>query len=286
MKLAFVFASVLCSTIFSQTVSAVSNEAIIQYAPIVKIHPTDDFLPSSVEFFLQYVHEENNYLVTNQKLRHPSDYSLPFFKGDVSTIPPVYAITVPKPNLGSDIYDVHYFFFFPYNRGKRVCVGKFISGIGCVGGYSTFGNHVGDWEGMRIRFQNDNILSLTLSAHDFSNEYSYSDFNKVNTHPIVYSASGSHGTYLKAGRFVYKKLPNDDLIDYTADGGYEWHTYNNVVIIPFHPVGEYPAEFSFLNFTGRWGNPKDSSKCVFGQCVLETGPSGPAMKAAVNPNAP
>jgi len=275
---------------------SVTDQTVINYAPIVNLHVNEKFFPSSVEFFLEYVHEQNGHLVTNQALHHPSDDSLQFFQGQSTTTqPPVYAITVPKPNIGANIYDVHYFFFYPYNRGKNVCVGRFVKagGVGCIGGYSTFGNHVGDWENIRIRFSDETPISLNLSVHDFNNEYPLTDssnrlgeFEHENTHIIVYSAQGSHGTYLKPGRFVYKKLPNDELVDYTSNGGRVWRTYENTVIIPYHPVGQYPEQFAFMNFSGRWGNSKDTSKCAFGQCVLEAGPVGPSMKGSVNPYAP
>lgn len=276
-----------CFSFFSASAFAVSNDAIINSAPVVIMHSQEIFLPSSVEFFLQNVHQEGEFLVTNQKLKHPSDYSIPMLLGESlsNNTPPVYAIVVPKPNLGSEVTDVHYFFFYPYNRGKRVCIGKFISGLGCIGGYSTFGNHIGNWENIRIRFYNDAITSINFSAHDYTNEYWPSDVMFHGKHPVVYSALGSHGSYPRSGNYVYKKLPNDDLVD-KMDNGVEWHTYNNVKIIPFHPVGSYPEEFGFMNFTGRWGNPRDTSKCAFGQCVLEQGPTGPAMKAAVDPLAP
>lgn len=264
---------------------AVSHETIMNSAPIVKLHPDEEYMPSSVEFFLKNTHQDGEYFVTNTPLKHPSDESIPFFRGEFpAKIPPVYAIVVPKPTLGSDVFDVHYFFFHPYNRGKRVCVGVFIGGIGCVGGYSTFGNHVGDWESFRVRFYGETMEDVETSYHSYEAHFSKNDLYFNGTHPVIYSAKDSHGIYIRPGRYVYMKLPNDELVDYTGDG-LEWHTYQNVMIIPYHKVGSYPKEFDFLNYTGRWGNPKDASKCAFGQCVLEAGPTGPALKSRVDPYA-
>jgi hypothetical protein len=296
MKIITLIIAPLLTVCATQQVTAVTSDTIKKYAPIVKMHPDEEFFPSSVEYFMRYVHDENNFFTTVQSLREPSDYTLPFFRGELeSKSPPVYAISVPKPSLGADVTEVHYFFFYPYNRGKNVCIGKFVKtfGVGCVGGYSTFGNHVGDWENIKITFHGETPVNLNASVHDSSNDYPLTNvadpfvsISHQETHPIVYSAKGSHGTYVKPGRMVYKTLPNDELIDDTADGGLEWRTYENVVVIPYHVKGQYPAEFSFMNFSGRWGNPKDGCGIVekiSGECILNDGPTGPAYKSAVNP---
>nr|WP_253894823.1 Vps62-related protein [Corallococcus exercitus] len=57
-----------------------------------------------------------------------------------------------------------YWNFYPYNNGKRVCIGWY-SPWGCVGGYSTFGNHVGDWEHLTVRFIDGRPALVYLSQH-------------------------------------------------------------------------------------------------------------------------
>lgn len=276
MRLKYLTLFILC---LNSAAWAVSNEAVMNYAPIVKLHPDEEFFPSSVEFFLQNVHLDGDYLITNQSLDGDSDWHIPFFTGqnlDITT-PPVYAVRVPKPQFGPDVEDVHYFFFYPYNRGKSM--------------FNTmFGNHVGDWERVRIRFAGETAQTIKLSYHD-SDEIDFvpppnthdgsSPIVMSDTHPILYSAKGSHGSYVKPGKHDYSYFLSDE----TADGGKIWNTYENVVIIDYAPIGQYVGINSWMNFTGRWGNP-EGSKEVFGYHILESGPYGPSEKDDVNPAAP
>jgi hypothetical protein len=48
----------------------------------------------------------------------------------------------------STTVDIAYWTFYPYNNGISVC----IASLGCIGAYSSFSNHIGDWEHIVIRF--------------------------------------------------------------------------------------------------------------------------------------
>lgn len=268
---------IICVTLsLSPAAWAVSEQTVIDYAPIVKLHPQEEFFPSSVEFFLENVHQQGDFLVTNQILSFESDSHLPFFAGqnlDVTT-PPVYAVRVPKPQLGPNVEDVHYFFFYPYNRGKDI--------LG-----SIFGNHVGDWEKIRIRFVGEKPLTMKVAYHDSARIYpvpapntndNSSEVMMWGTHPIIYSAKGSHGSYVRPGDHGYAVVLNDE----TAEGGKIWNTHENVVIIDYAPVGLYAPEINWMNFTGRWGNPAGKTE-MFGYHILESGPLGPSEKSDVSP---
>eukprot|EP01098_Paradermamoeba_levis_P004474 TRINITY_DN1912_c0_g1_i2.p1 TRINITY_DN1912_c0_g1~~TRINITY_DN1912_c0_g1_i2.p1 ORF type:complete len:200 (-),score=59.46 TRINITY_DN1912_c0_g1_i2:399-998(-) len=161
----------------------ISDDLIRAWAPQIVFHPQEEFYPASVEYgmgFMNYYSNGRNlgqvtptnidtlstdsgsgFLTSKQSLGSPSDSSLNFFKGQApSSNPPVYAIVVPK---SGGITDVFYFQYYTYNRGKRVCIGKFIKkwGIGCVGGYSVIGNHVSDWEHFTVRFTNGQPTHFT-----------------------------------------------------------------------------------------------------------------------------
>ena len=82
-------------------------------------------------------------------------------KQDVNSVP-VYADIIQRTSNGAltNTVDIIYWFFYPYNRGKRVCIGLYIDYLidkGCAGEYSVFGNHVGDWESVVIRFEDGYI---------------------------------------------------------------------------------------------------------------------------------
>ena len=219
------------------------------------------------------------YLDTKVMLSGASATNAPVLKGQGSNSP-TYAIIHKEGNTGD--FSVKYWFFFPYNRGKRVCVGMKMWGS-CVGGYSTFGSHVGDWEHIQVRFRNYNIHSLYLAAHDFGGWYNWdgTTFKKgsdsismVGGHPVAYSAYGSHGMWSTAGSHTYKDLGIDKLVD-VCSAGADWETWKNLKIVDYKARGQFTGQFSFMNFHGRWGNNKAGCNPTIGQCIRNGGPYGP-----------
>ncbi len=263
------------------------RELALKYAPKVYMHSDENYFPSSVEWFLQYTHLEGDRYVTDQALGCDSCTDPDFLNGtNVSqSTPPTYAMIVPK---GNNVTDIVYWMFYPYNNGKRVCIGWY-SPWGCVGGYSTFGNHVGDWEHMTVRLENGQASQVYLSQHSDGEIFNWGDaaIGYEGTHPIVFSADGSHGLYSDARRHVYQNLPNGDFLADDTNYGLNWDTWNNLQVIQWSPVGEYQGDEAWLNFTGRWGNEKSGcgiAETVSGECVLNSGPSGPMSKNASDPN--
>ena len=118
------------------------------------MHNQEIYFPGTVPDFLANTHVSNGYLVTNEALGCDSCTNPAFLDGrrDLHNVP-AYASIIPR-NDGVTT-DIVYWMFYPYNAGKRVCIGYYANWWpinGCVGGYSTFGNHVGDWEHIVIRF--------------------------------------------------------------------------------------------------------------------------------------
>ncbi|XP_013410003.1 putative vacuolar protein sorting-associated protein TDA6 [Lingula anatina] len=290
------------------------------WAPVVRLAVGEEWKPSSVDYFLQHVNlrggsptsvtpstlptcNSNCYLETKTHLSCPSCREPVVFKGQDPASAPAYAIYEDKGN----VVEITYWFFFPYNRGKRACVGLYFDNVcpcvkawghclcprlnGCAGGYSTFGNHVGDWEHVKIKFNNNKIYSIYLSIHDseITNQYggeflwNGNEFRRGNravyttdcTHAQVYAAKGSHGIWPNTGEHVYKKLFNGDKLKDHCSAGTAWHIANNLKIVKMAAKGQFTGEFNFLNFKGRWGNRERNCPKIIGQCVLENGPGGP-----------
>lgn len=63
------------------------------------------------------------------------------------------------------IVDLVFWVWFPYNEGKNVCIG-WDSPVGCAGHWVRFGNHVGDWEHVTIRFIHGYADEVYFSSHD------------------------------------------------------------------------------------------------------------------------
>lgn len=286
-------------------------QALITYAPRVWLHPDEEYFPSSVEFafpfMTRFLAGDSNYWIrSTAALDSPSD-TLPFFAGDLDGAP-VYAFYADK---GSQIVDLVYFFYYPYNRGKSVVD-------------TIWGNHVGDWEHITVRLNRgaDDVLTpvqVYLSAHSFGGAYDWAEVERTgDTHPVVYSAWGSHGVWSSPGAHEYMTIGEEvlgvcvtivctDLTDDTA-AGIAWDTWERVAGFDYGakaglgdqtwPVwmsesfSEPGAEPSSTPGGGpifRWGNEEDCSTLgvdisdLIGVCRLEDGPTGPASKDTWGP---
>jgi hypothetical protein len=286
------------------------------HAPRVWLHSEEIYMPSSVEWAFpnlnRYLNLGGNYwLRTNDPLPEPSDV-LSFFHGDLNSAP-VYAYfiekQIPVGEINVEVADLVYFFYYPYNRGKEVF-------------FTIWGNHVGDWEHITVRlaWQHGDMgwefkaSQVYVSAHDFGGAYYWDspEIHKVDTHPVVYSAWGSHGLWASPGDHIYDTVPviGTPLID-ACDAGTAWDTWENMVAFDYYdPAGntgnglggsQWPAwmgdDFSEpgcdpLTNPGcdadppsgaiyRWGNTEAGCDSVVGACRLENGPTGPVSKGVM-----
>jgi hypothetical protein len=278
----------------------VDAEMARRYAPRVWLSDGESYLPSSVDFFLPNVTDQvsggQHYYVTNQALGCPSCTDPTFLDGqrpDQVDVP-VYAEIVNRTQGGqpTNITDVVYFMFYPYNNGKRVCMGYYSSFFGgCIGGYSSFGNHVGDWEHVTVRFVDGRPAQVALSQHDGGQilDYGSSLLPLFNGRPVVFAAEGSHGLYPDARSHVYKNLDNGDYLSDDTSYGIAWDTWRAPVVFPSQPLGSYTGSLSWLNYDGRWGNPKDGCglfsiiEALSGECILNDGPGSLLSRSVSNP---
>lgn len=276
-----------CAPIYSscEAQGAPCGSLAEQYAPKVWLNTGEKYMPSSTELFLANVHEESisgtSYLVTNQPLGCDSCTDPIFLDGTspAATTVPVYAEIVNRTQSGqpTNVTDVIYWMFYPYNNGKRVCIGLYSDLFGCIGGYSTFGNHVGDWEHVTIRFVDGAPTQVALSQHSGGAVFAYGDPRLAlrDGRPVVYAAKGSHGLYPDAARHIYATIPNGDFLADDTDAGTQWQT--SAQVVTFDPQdAPFGAPLSWLSYTGRWGNA--ASGCSFswltqGECVLNPGPA-------------
>ncbi|MCP4746635.1 MAG: Vps62-related protein [Desulfobacteraceae bacterium] len=194
-----------------------SDDIVRQYAPVVYLHSADKFAPSSIEFFTEHsqISFDGDRYYYNQGFddyHDPSNATVLWGQNPSSgTIPPYYAMVYPR---GNDLTDVVYAMFYPYNQGKEGC--KFLQGDYYIGGWEdiddgvcalagiagydkSYGNHVGDWESVTVRFSGDTPIYAYLSAHGDRPQYNWSDLEFDGDRPVVYSALGSHAIYKEAG---------------------------------------------------------------------------------------
>ncbi len=253
--------------------------------------------PSSVEwafpYLTRYLNNDGTYwLKTKETLESPSTI-LDFFQGNLASAP-VYSYIVEKNN---NMIDIVYFVYYPYNRGKIIA-------------NTYFGNHVGDWEHITVRLtkaENNGVtyvvpIQTYLSAHNFGGTYDWTDITKEQTtHPVVYTAWGSHGFWKDPGNHVYGDYVIFQLVD-VCNQGLAWDTWHNTEKYFYNEkrgIGttQWPSWMS-TDYTNpgtgdpsnpangpiyRWGNEQMGTS-YFGQYRLENGPTGPPDKGVWNPN--
>lgn len=133
---------------------------------------------------------------------------------------------------------ITYWFFYGYNDG----VASF--------------NHEGDWERISIRLTAAN--QPTHVAYFQHSGYCVYEWNKVEkykkTHPVVFSAKGSHASYEKKGKHFMGIW-----WDYTDNSGKKWQTWKSLSMVRNQP---------WYGYGGAWGE--------VGETSLTTGPLGPS----------
>lgn len=266
-------------------------EVVRAFAPRIWMAQGETYMPSSVEFALAnttrtWMSGTNSYWYVTKEQLNDSSSKLPYFHGDLDNAP-MYSFWVDKAFSNVDI---SYFQFSPYNLGKTV-----------VG--SEFGNHVGDWEHVTVRFarftyegrQYLKPIQVVLPAHSFRNIYDWAQMEKVDgSHVVAYNALESHGMWKDAGNHVYQNIVVAQLTD-VCNQGTAWDTWNNLRIFEYNAwektgrgIGAEPwpsyfdRDYSNPNSLSAqyWGNPEQGS--LFGQPLLANGPSGPEAKGALN----
>lgn len=278
----------------AQSIKGTPAEIAKAFAPRIFMHPKEEWFPSSVSFFFQHVSKQGERYVTKDKLSKPSswDWNGAFGQQPDSISVPVYAFIIDDKREGGKAFtDIAYFTFYPYNRGKKVA--------------NTFwGNHVGDWEHLTIRFSQEGNsytpVKVSFSQHNTNEVHAWgaSTLKMEGNHLIAYEAKGSHGLYSKPGNHVYKtiKIAFITIMKLADDTGHgaNWDTWKNVVTVTQDDAGKLSCTghdgklnaencSTWLNFDPqfRWGNAK-AGACLAGECQLNTGPSGPRGKPAVS----
>ncbi|XP_065064963.1 uncharacterized protein LOC135691121 isoform X1 [Rhopilema esculentum] len=234
----------------------------------------------------------NYYLKSKHRIRTPSS-TVSFFGGQHPSVVPIYTLWRQFRQGRNQVRDFVYWTFYPYNRGKNVCIG--VAGSGrCFGGCTVMGNHVADWEHVTVRLVNNRPSQMYIGAHNFGGVYNWNGETFVkgkdkvtfslSGHPIVYSAKGSHGLWTRRGRITYQKLLNGEVLQELVSSGTVWDTWKNVKLIRYIKGKHYTGNLQWMNFKGRWGDPKRGCAAlekISNECRLNDGPEGPAIKSVM-----
>ena len=197
-----------------------------------------------------------------------------------------------------DYIDAFWGLFYPFNEGAYVM------------GTGPWGNHLGDWEHILVRFFRDRDtfkpVAIWLSAHSGGFAYEFDKISKYDSNlspgkkPIVFSAKGTHANYASVGQHAHD-VPFffSALSDFTDRGmlwdvasnyyGYSLDLYNDKDTqredYVFIPAGKREQDLGsgWLNYLGRWGNEKlpkthPLQKNGYVQWRYIDGPTGPIGK--------
>jgi hypothetical protein len=163
--------------------------------------------------------------------------------------------TAPVYYEAKDHQYITYWFFYAYNEGPLG---------GPLGGRD---DHEGDWERICVKLDSNNRAThVAFYQHNGHKILGWRDVTlEGKTHPVVYSAKGSHASYDKPGnkRLHYKGLPVPVVKD-RAEKGTRW-----VADDPRHPerLRDVTQE-DWYGYGGAWGKP--------GGDAHTTGPQGPS----------
>lgn len=185
--------------------------------------------------------------------------------------------------------DLSYFVYTPFNKAKKV-VGM------------EFGDHIGDWEHVTVRLlkfteNGENFyrpVLLDYSTHNLRNYVTWDEIETVNeTHPVAYTAWGSHGMWKDAGVHVYVNAVVVKLTDVCSEGtAWDLWEENQMETYSYDAVSHTGKGIGASTWDGTFDldYANENSKCVTtwgnrGWLVpiqvyprLATGPSGPEQK--------
>jgi hypothetical protein len=274
-------------------------------APIVYLHSGETYFPTDLQTFLANIVPKVNFqpvstpnpLDLNNLNSLGSDVWLTS-KDDVTRDPQWIKGTKPDQNgktngaitaavivtdKGGGNVDAFYMYYFAYNYGGNVLGIKQLN----------FGNHVGDWEHIMVRFVNGKPTYIWYSQHANGQAFAYSSVHKQGLRPIGYISKGSHANYAIPGTHDHT-IPNFNLpagaLEDKTDKGILWDPLLSAYYYKFNRNGGSFETFdgaatptAWLSFKGRWGDqeyPKSDKRQVkvFEQAKFVGGPTGPADK--------
>ncbi|XP_071707151.1 hypothetical protein At1g04090-like [Rutidosis leptorrhynchoides] len=248
-------------------------ESLIQtYSPVVNFHPSEQYLPSSVDWFFQngalLYHkgdESNPSLISQNGSNLPQGGSnddtywldLPrdgasqerVKKGDLQDANAYFHV---KPMYGGLFSDIVIWLFYPFNGPSRAKV-EFVNTISL----GKIGEHVGDWEHVTLRISNfdGELTSVFFAQHSAGTWVSasvleYASGNK----PVVYSSLNGHASYPTSGLvLIGPSGANIGLRDDTAKGGKVMDTGVGARLVSAEYLGSVVVEPPWLNYVRKWG---------------------------------
>ncbi|CAI0547655.1 unnamed protein product, partial [Linum tenue] len=247
------------------------EELFKRYAPWISLHPDEEFLPSSVDWFFSngsLLYEKGK--ESNPTPIDPIGSNLPqggsndgaywldlpvdgsakerVKKGQLAGVQ-VYLHA--KPASGGTFTDLAVWVFYPFNGPGRAKV-EFIKSIKL----GKLGEHVGDWEHVTLRISNFNGLlqSVYFSQHSGGSWVGSADLEyRGGSRPVAYASLHGHAMYPHPG-LVMLGSKDIGIRDDTATGGMVVDTAAGFAVVAAEYLGkDGVVEPPWLNYMREWG---------------------------------
>ncbi|MCB9890649.1 MAG: Vps62-related protein [Planctomycetes bacterium] len=259
-----------------------TDAEIRSYAPVVRIHPREEYRPMSPDEFItksRFRHHrgwqsDQGFHRTTQTWVTTNSYD-PVYFGIPTNVLAAYTLHSggknrrPRDSNCGDSYNVFLQSagrltgptapngvvpaYYHYRRIGRTHQIQFWWFCGFNDSFASF-NHQGDWEHVTVHVERDAIVGVFFAAHENGSFVRRADLKFVGARPLVYMAKGSHASYRAAGSYMAG-------IDSASDGGAQWDTSRLL-----RPLATQP----WRDYAGAWGE--------VGSISTTTGPLGPWHK--------
>lgn len=303
------------------------SELIEAYGPIFNFHHLESYLPSSVEWFLEnsYLEDDTGYsgsvtpnelMMVVEQQKTQNNASKFWFRSNGIKEGDLQNATSYVHVYRTEIFtDIQFWLFYPYNGPGSIKsrFGDIWSSPIEFGNLAPLGEHVGDWEVVILRFDNNNeLLGAFLSSHGDYPFYDKQDIDMNNNQALVYASLNGHGNYPRVGDNTDRKLHlglgtdvpvlgyvgghlDIDLLNVTSNQGQQFNAAQNYRIIAIDDVtfgGTWTEPLNdmdsghWINFDGRWGesNMLSLERGALADLTMDLlGPFFPSTSAIVYP---
>ena len=214
----------------------------LRYAPVLRMHPEERFLPQGVEAFInrarlmaqdgdkstpEQVLGQDEITIANVHLLASEGYNEEFHYLDVPDnfrdvpqyeYPPTVYATIRGP-IGDRIY-IQYYLFYYYDHPNP---GPLQAGCERLG-HNMCLPHEADWELIQLEFFANNVgmiikeesepTTVAYSQHGWSEDSAYRDISTIGRHPVAYVSLGKHANYFgPPDSTLYVSIVRDHISD-------------------------------------------------------------------------
>lgn len=246
------------------------NQIIAQVAPRVYLHPSDEYGPSSVEWFLQRATLKKNNGQSSRADSAPlpaggSDDGVYWLETDSSARGGSLASAVAYVNakFQDGWLDLQFWFFYPYNGAGSAEVT--VVDIEKTIKLDPMGQHGGDWEHVTCRVDpaSGEVRALYLAQHSGGIWLSRGDIPRDSDGRImVYSSRHGHASYSGTGSNLSNSTSEKSLgvvwfrfglINSTAKGAKTLECHSRYQILRADFLGSQITAPDWSKFCRRWG---------------------------------